>query len=621
LGFTAPRGRPNDRLQARLAKAVAARNAQVGGSPRSSIDQPRSSSSVRASIDKESRPSLDSLRAKDGSEKAESKPATPDPAADSAFPKPSPATTPAPDTPASAKDEVVIVKEAPSMEAMPDFSKPTAAAPSASETTNGVTPQADTKADTTPEVKLESKVEIKTEDNSNVRSELKPETEPESKLEPPTQTEEPEKKDTPKPALTKQEPHMQEPKTEEPIKEELKKEEPKKEKAKEEEPKTQEPREAPKKEEIKTQEPKKPTQTPTTVAAEQTAQSSYTNEELETIKARQQEEIQEYVERIDALQSKLQYLSKNAVEAAKKSKSAAAKGSVEQKLAEKDEKIALLMGEGQKLSTTEGKFRTTIRKLRAQIADHEKQIDELKKDKEKSAAEIEAMRNSVNSTEEQEKQNEEVRKVSTALEKQIDALKKDIAARDEAYRRLEHDAKVKAEQAEFANAEALNKALATEREKQKELESTITNLRAEKEAVSEKARLDSTEWKEKVDRATERSRHLEEELKLELRASESKLEAMRMAAEDASSGVGGESQIKLIRQIETLQSQYASASDNWQGIEASLLAKVSNLEKERDEAQRRESEMRKKARDSVSHFIRLRHHSSTNADSFLGQPL
>jgi hypothetical protein len=75
---------------------------------------------------------------------------------------------------------------------------------------------------------------------------------------------------------------------------------------------------------------------------------------------------------------------------------------------------------------------------------------------------------------------------------------------------------------------------------------------------------------------------------------------MRSVAEEASSGSGGEGQIKLIRQIETLQSQYATASGNWQGIEASLLAKVANLEKERDDAQRRESEMRKKARDAVS---------------------
>jgi len=74
---------------------------------------------------------------------------------------------------------------------------------------------------------------------------------------------------------------------------------------------------------------------------------------------------------------------------------------------------------------------------------------------------------------------------------------------------------------------------------------------------------------------------------------------MRTAAEEASSGSGGEAQVKMFRQIETLQSQYATARENWQGIESSLLAKAATLEKERDEAQRRESEMRKKARDAV----------------------
>lgn len=333
---------------------------------------------------------------------------------------------------------------------------------------------------------------------------------------------------------------------------------------------------------------------------ERQANTSQSNEELETIQARQQEEIQEYVERIDTLQAKLQYLSKNATEAAKKSKAAAPSGSVERKLAEKDEKIALLMEEGRKLSTSEQKFRTAIRKLRVQLTDNEKQLDELKKGKEKASAEAEAIRNHMNSNEEQEKLNEEVRKVSAALQKEIDALKKDNVAKDAAYRRLEQGSKANAEQTELASIEARAKALAVERARQKELEDTISSLQTENETLSNKARLDSLEWQEKLDRAVERNRNVEEELKLELLASESKLEAMRAAAEEASSGFGGESQIKLIRQIETLQSQYASASDNWQGIETSLLTKVSNLEKERDEAQRRESEMRKKARDSVS---------------------
>lgn len=313
------------------------------------------------------------------------------------------------------------------------------------------------------------------------------------------------------------------------------------------------------------------------------------------------EEIQEYIEQIDSLQAKLQYLSKNAVDIAKQAANSAAAGSAERKLAEKDEKIALLMGEGQKLSTSEQKFRITVRKLRSQIAENEKQANELRRDKEKAVAETEALRSRINSKEEQDKRNEEVRKASAALQKEIDALKKDKLAGDDAYRRLEQESKAKAEQTQSAYTEALNKALDVEKKRQKELESSIATLRSEKEALVEKLRLTEVEWQEKLDRAVERGRNVEEELKLELRAAESKLEAMRVAAEEASAGSGGD--IKLIRHIETLQSQYASASENWQGIETSLLTKAANLEKERDEAQRRESEMRKKARDSVSRML------------------
>jgi hypothetical protein len=75
---------------------------------------------------------------------------------------------------------------------------------------------------------------------------------------------------------------------------------------------------------------------------------------------------------------------------------------------------------------------------------------------------------------------------------------------------------------------------------------------------------------------------------------------MRFQAEEASSGAGGDSQAKLLRQVETLQTQYSIASENWQGIESTLLARIGNLEKERDEALQRESDMRKKAREAVS---------------------
>ena len=80
------------------------------------------------------------------------------------------------------------------------------------------------------------------------------------------------------------------------------------------------------------------------------------------------EEIPAYIERIDALQAKLNYLAKESAESARKAAADAGQGTLQKKLAEKDEHIAILMEEGQKLSKTELKHMTIIKKLRASTA-------------------------------------------------------------------------------------------------------------------------------------------------------------------------------------------------------------------------------------------------------------
>ncbi|KAG5973150.1 hypothetical protein E4U58_005594 [Claviceps cyperi] len=325
--------------------------------------------------------------------------------------------------------------------------------------------------------------------------------------------------------------------------------------------------------------------------------------ELQDLKDRHQEEIREHLERIDSLESKLQYLSRTATETAKTAVSSASSGSPEQKLAEKDEKIALLMEEGQKLSANEHKLRTTTKKLRSLLGENEKQLADLKAKRDKAVSDAEALRARLDGSEEAERRQEEANRVAASLRKEIDCLKRENSKKDDAHRRLELEWKMKMEQAEMTHRDTLNKALAAERQKQKALEEANSALSAEKDAAAEQARQDEIEWREKLERAHERARKTENELKAELLAVEGKLEAMRVAAEEASAGNGGEAQVKMFRQMETLQSQYISARENWQGIEASLIAKSTGLEKERDEAQRRESEMRKKARDAA---VRLR---------------
>lgn len=77
------------------------------------------------------------------------------------------------------------------------------------------------------------------------------------------------------------------------------------------------------------------------------------------------------------------------------------------------------------------------------------------------------------------------------------------------------------------------------------------------------------------------------------------MEALRARAEEVTMGATGDAQAKLFRQIERLQTQYAVSSENWQRIEESLMARVTNLEKERDEFSRKEQDLRHKAREFV----------------------
>ncbi|PHH63702.1 hypothetical protein CDD81_5574 [Ophiocordyceps australis] len=322
--------------------------------------------------------------------------------------------------------------------------------------------------------------------------------------------------------------------------------------------------------------------------------------DLEELKKLQQQEVQEYVERIDSLQSKLQYLSNNAAEAAKKTAASAPPGSTERKLAERDEKIALLMQEGQKLSGTEQKLRTTIKRLRQQMTEHDKQTLDLRKSRDKATAQVESLRGRLDDAQGSDRQQEATRRATAALQKEVDLLKREVAEKDKAHRQLEQEFKVKTEDANAASADALRKALAAEREKQKHLEDANAALVAQRESLTASARQESTEWQEKLQRSVERARNVEDELRLELQSMERKLESMRMAVEEASSGTGGEAQVKMFRQLETLQCQYASSRENWRGMESSLLGKAASLEKERNEAQRRESEMRKKARDAAN---------------------
>ncbi|KAI1133503.1 hypothetical protein F5Y10DRAFT_180 [Nemania abortiva] len=321
---------------------------------------------------------------------------------------------------------------------------------------------------------------------------------------------------------------------------------------------------------------------------------------LEETQSQHQEELNSYTERVDALQTKLQYLAKEASENARAAATSAPAGSIDKKLAEKDDQIAQLMLEGQKLSSMEQKHRSIIKRLRAQLVANEKELNEQKIWHQKAERELNDLRRRVDESNDLEKANEETHGLLSQSKREIDRLKVENEAKDRSIADLKNQLQEEAEKAKTLAVKTDEYQREAGQKRVKELEDAVAALELEKGLAVDRGKLQVAEAREKAERASERARVIELELKGEVQILESKLEALRARAEEATSGAVGDAQVKLLRQIETLQTQYSVASENWQGIEASLEARVANLEKERDEALRRESEMRRKAREVAS---------------------
>ncbi|CAG8169833.1 unnamed protein product [Penicillium salamii] len=310
-----------------------------------------------------------------------------------------------------------------------------------------------------------------------------------------------------------------------------------------------------------------------------------------------QEELHGYVERIDALQSKLKYLAKDAAESAKSAAASATPGSPQKQLLEKDEKIALLLEEGQKLSKSEMDHRTVIKKLRQQLIENTKSQTELKKKTEKLERDLANSETRAKRAETAEKRTNESLSSQTKSTKDLEAVTNERNALSQTVQEMKSQLSRAVSRAEAAESKASSDALDQEKQRAEELEEELSNLKIELDISNEKSKREIAELQENVKQEKEKAQKLEAELKSEQSVLESKMESLRARAEEASSGTTGETQAKLLRQIETLQTQYAAASENWHTLEGSLLSRLANVEKERDDTSRRESDLRKKIRE------------------------
>ncbi|KAI9890709.1 MAG: hypothetical protein M1814_003639 [Vezdaea aestivalis] len=322
--------------------------------------------------------------------------------------------------------------------------------------------------------------------------------------------------------------------------------------------------------------------------------------DYEAAELRRQEEVHSHMERIDALQSKLQYLSRQAADTAKEEATSLPSGSLEKKLAEKEEQIALLMDEGQSLSVLELKQSTTIKKLRSKTIEDERALSAAKLSAEKSNREMQLLRENLKTLRNFEKHSSEQQRTIVKLEKDSETLRDgtlgQAALIKQLYTQLASLQSTASETQKKENIEALQK----EKSRVKDLQDDLSNAKIEKELSEERLRAEVKQTKEYAARDQERARALEIEIRAEQAMLESKLEAFRVKAEEVSSGVTGDAHAKLLRQIETLQSQYAVANENWQGIENSMSSRINSLEKERDDLVKREADLRRKIRTTTS---------------------
>ena len=189
----------------------------------------------------------------------------------------------------------------------------------------------------------------------------------------------------------------------------------------------------------------------------------------------------------------------------------------------------------------------------------------------------------------------------SSLESQLARLQSDLQIKQDQVSSLESKLQQALSSLAIANQMAVPAAKCEkERPKTSELEEIVASLEIEKRLASERARNQVAELKEQLKGANEHARSVELKSKADLRAAETRLETVRARVEEATTGSQPDSETKLLGQLETLQAQYASASENWQGIEKTLLSRITGLETEMDEALRRECDMRRKAMDAVS---------------------
>lgn len=228
--------------------------------------------------------------------------------------------------------------------------------------------------------------------------------------------------------------------------------------------------------------------------------------DYETSELRRQEETHDYLEQIDALQAKLQYLTKEAAAIAKTALLEASPGSIEHSLAAKDEKIALLLEEGHKLSQTELKHMSIIKKLRAKATEDENKLADSKQTVERHEKAARDLRERAKRAEAAERRTIENSKTMSQFEKELDSVRNDRDVKAALVQDLQSKLSDATWLAREEESKAQEEALASERKFGGALKEEILQLKSEREVSERQHQSELRSLRDNLERTKERTR-------------------------------------------------------------------------------------------------------------------
>ncbi|KAI8806168.1 TATA element modulatory factor 1 TATA binding-domain-containing protein [Cladochytrium replicatum] len=272
--------------------------------------------------------------------------------------------------------------------------------------------------------------------------------------------------------------------------------------------------------------------------------------------------------------------------------------SFERTLADKEEQIKGLMEEGEKLSKTELKSSTMIKKLRTRQTELEKEAKELQKKLDQSLAETAEVKERLARVADSEKrQNDSLRHMAESGQKheaQVLKLESDLnsakelnvslqAQLDRAWQQL---AEVRKQQAE-ANSVAQTEALEREIKANEQLHQQLDEVRSEAEATTAALKKELQELRMALARVEDETGWKEDVARKEITGLQNRLQAAEARNEELSS-ITQNSTKPLLRQIEMLQQQHAIAQKQWEHVEESMTIRLREMEVFRSTAAEKE---------------------------------